>query len=195
GLYYWNVSYNANGSPFDNSVTHGGQTATNEQLTTVKTTPVLTTSGHETAGGVVGTAVLSDTATLSGGYMVAAGTPTPTITFTLIAPDTTTAYTETQTVTGTGNYSTTGTGTGSELATQVGLYYWNVSYNANGSPFDNSVTHGGQTDTNEQLPTVKTTPALTTSGSETAGGVVGTAVLSDTATLSGGYMVAAGTPT
>ena len=106
----------------------------------------------------MGTAVLSDTATLSGGYMVAAGSPAPTITFTLIAPNGTTAYTETQTVTATGNYSTTGTGTGSEVATQVGLYYWNVSYNANGSPFDTSVTHGGQTDTNEQLTTTKATP-------------------------------------
>src|SRR5205823_2680431 len=130
---------------------HGGQTDTAEQLTTTKATPSLNTTGSETAGGVVGTAVLSDTATLSGGFMVAAGSPAPTITFTLIAPDNSTVYTETQTVTGTGNYSTTGSGTGSEVATQVGLYYWNVSYNTNGSPFDTSVTHGGQTDTAEQL--------------------------------------------
>src|SRR5207237_338328 len=122
----------------------------------------LTTSGSETAGGVVGTAILSDTATLSGGYMVAAGTPTPTITFTLIAPNGSTAYTETQNVTGTGNYSTTGTGTGSELATQVGLYYWNVSYNANGSPFDTNASHSGQNDTAEQLTTKQNTPQINT---------------------------------
>src|SRR5947208_1762678 len=105
----------------------------------------------------------------------------PVVAFTLIAPDTATVYTETQTVTGTGNYSTTGTGTGSELATQVGLYYWNVSYNANGSPFDTSVTHSGQTEPAAQLTTTKAPPHLTTPGRETAGGVVGTAILSDTA--------------
>ena len=50
-------------------------------------TPSLTTSASETAGGVVGTAVPSDTATPSGGFTVAAGSPAPTLTFTLIAPD------------------------------------------------------------------------------------------------------------
>src|SRR5207245_2408298 len=121
---------------------------------------------------VVGTAVLSDTATLSGGFMVAAGSPAPTLTFTLIAPNGSSAYTETQTVTGTGDYTTTGTGSGSELATQVGLYYWNVSYDANGSPFDTSVSHSGVNDTAEQLTTVKTAPQLSTQGTETALGVV-----------------------
>src|SRR5207302_837277 len=85
-----------------------------------------------------------------------------TITFTLIAPNGSTVYTETQTVTGDTSYTTTGTGTGSELATQVGTYYWNVSYNANGSPFDNSVTHFGQTDTNEQVTTTKAGPKINT---------------------------------
>jgi hypothetical protein len=160
GTYHWDVTYS--GNSFNSSVTHGGSTDTAEQLTTVKTAPQLSTQGTETANGVVGTAVLSDTATLSGGYMVAAGNPAPTITFTLIAPNGSTVYTETQTVTGAGNYTTTGTGTGSELATQVGLYYWNVSYNANGSPYDTSVSHGGQNDTHEQLTTTKTSPGIVT---------------------------------
>jgi hypothetical protein len=190
GTYYWDVSYT--GNAFNSSVTHSGQNDTHEQLTTTPATPALSTQGSETANGVVGTAVLSDTATLSGGFMVAAGSPAPTLTFTLVAPNGSTVYTETQTVTGTGNYSTTGTGTGSELATQVGTYYWNVSYS--GNTFNNSVTHSGQNDTNEQLTTTQATPSLTTQGSETANGVVGTAVLSDTATLSGGFMVAAGSP-
>jgi hypothetical protein len=182
GLYYWNVSYS--GNAFDTSVSHSGQTDTAEQLTTIKATPALTTQGNETAGGVVGAAVLSDTATLSGGYMVAAGSPAPTITFTLIAPNGSTAYTETQTVTGTGNYTTTGTGTGSEVATQVGTYYWNVSYS--GNTFNGSVNHGGQGDSKEQLTTAKAVPAINT----TAGGSVifGSGIkLSDTANLTGGY--------
>src|SRR5437764_635862 len=68
---------------------------------------MLTTTGSETAGGVVGTAVLGDRATLSGRFMVAAGSPAPTLTFYLIAPDNSTVYTETQTVTtGVSTYST-----------------------------------------------------------------------------------------
>jgi hypothetical protein len=190
GTYYWNVTYS--GNAFNISVTHNGQNYTSEQETTTQATPSLTTSAGETANGVVGGAVLSDTATLSGGYMVAAGSPAPTLTFNLVAPNGSTVYTETQTVTGDTSYTTTGSGTGSELASQVGTYYWNVTYS--GNTFNSSVTHNGQTDTSEQVTTIKAMPQLTTSASETAGGVVGAAVISDTATLSGGYMVAAGSP-
>ena len=190
GTYYWNVTYG--GNTFNNSVTHSGQNDTHEQLTTTTATPAITTQGSETAGGVVGTSVLSDTANLSGGYMVAAGSPAPTITFTLIAPNGSAVYTETQTVTGDTAYTTAGTGTGSDVASQVGTYYWNVTYS--GNTFNNSVTHSGQNDTNEQLKTTSATPAITTQGSETSGGVVGTSVLSDSAVLSGGYNVAAGSP-
>ena len=47
-------------------------------MTTVKASPTISTIASETAGGVVGTSVLSDSATLTGGY-----NPTGTITFTL----------------------------------------------------------------------------------------------------------------
>jgi hypothetical protein len=114
-------------------------------------TPTLTTQASETGNGVVGTAVLSDTATLSGGYQVAGGSPAPTLTFSLFAPNGSIVYTEAQTVTGTGNYTTTGTGTGSDVATQVGTYHWDVIYS--GNAFNNSVGHFGQNDTNEQLKT------------------------------------------
>src|SRR5205085_11840769 len=95
-------------------------------------------------------AVLNDSATLSGGFMVAAGTPTPTITFQLIAPNGSIVYTETQTVTGDTTYTTQGGGVGSQIATQVGPYYWNVRYNHNGNVFDTDVSHSGQNDTAEQ---------------------------------------------
>ena len=57
-------------------------------MTTVKASDraMLITAASETAGGVVGTAVLSDSATLAGGY-----TATGTITFTLTQPDGTTS--------------------------------------------------------------------------------------------------------
>ena len=157
-----------------------------------KGSPTITTQAGETASGAVGTAVLSDTATLSGGYMVQAGSPAPTITFTLIAPDGSTVYTETQTVTGDTSYTTTGSGMGSDVATQVGTYYWNVSYNANGSPYDNSVSYSGQNVTSEELTTVKAQPSITTVAGE-SGTVVGSALLTDTADLTGGYDITGGT--
>ncbi len=171
GTYQWVAVYSGDSG-------NNGATSPfgSEPETVSPATPQLTTAGSETAGGVVGTAVLSDTATLSGGFMVAAGSPVPTLTFELFAPNGSQVYTETQTVTGDTTYTTTGTGTGSELATQVGTYYWTVIYS--GNTFNNSVTHSGQTDTAEQETTVKATPNLNTTGSETAGGVVGTAILS-----------------
>jgi hypothetical protein len=128
--------------------------------------------------------VLSDTATLSGGYLVSAGSPAPTVTFSLIAPSGSTVYTETQPVTSAASYSSTlstGTGvstTGSDVAAQVGAYYWDVSYNANGSPYDSSVTANGQGVASETLTTTTASPALTT----TPGGPV---VLSSNISISG----------
>ena len=59
---------------------------TNESLTTIKASPTIATWRSETAGGVVGTAVLSDAATVSGSYHGGG-----TITFTLTLPDGTTS--------------------------------------------------------------------------------------------------------
>jgi hypothetical protein len=119
--------------------------------------------------------------------MVAAGGPAPTLTFTLIAPDGSAVYTETQTVTGDADYTTTGTGTGSEVATQVGTYFWNVSYS--GNAFNNGVSHHGSNDTNEQLTTVKASPSIVTTAHPTGTVNVGdTAItVSDSAVLSNGY--------
>src|SRR5207237_1048893 len=109
GTYTWHASYS--GDDFNNGAVDDG---TNESVTTVKASPAIITTASATAGGGVGTAVISDTATLSGGYMVAAGSPAPTLTFQLIAPNGNQVYAETQNVTGPGNYSTTGSGTGSQ---------------------------------------------------------------------------------
>ena len=124
-------------------------------------------------GNAVGTATLTDTAVLSGGY-----NPTGAITFTLTAPDGTTAATETAAVAGDGSYTTPTP----VLATQAGSYTWSATY---GGDTKNSPVHdNGQ---NETLATVKAAPALNTQATATAGNVVGTSILSDKATLSGAY--------
>src|SRR5262249_60011041 len=71
-------------------------------------------------GNVVGTALLSDTVTITGGYV-----HTGTITFTLTAPNGTTAATQTVTVTSGVDVYTNPTAV---LATQVGTYTWHASY-------------------------------------------------------------------
>ena len=122
------------------------------------------------AGGVVGSVVLNDTATLSGGV-----NPTGTVTFTLTAPDHTVAYTETDPVSGDGNYSTHNT----TAAPQVGVYTWSAHYS--GDLHNNPADDNG---VNETATVTPAGPTIITVAS--AGGVVGAAVLNDTATLSGG---------
>src|SRR5206468_2055927 len=68
------------------------------------------------------------------------------------------------------------------LATQVGTYTWTASYD--GDAQNKGAVDDGQ---NESLKTVKASPAIATQASETAGGVVGTSVLSDSATITGLY--------
>ena len=128
-------------------------------------------------GGVVGVAMLTDSATLSGGY-----NPTGSISFTLTAPDGTTTPEGSVTVTGDANYSSP-----SVLATEVGVYTWHASYSGdtnNGPASDNGA--------NEGVTTVKASPSIATAASATACGVVGGAVISDSAVLSGGYDVMGG---
>ena len=74
-------------------------------------------------------------------------------------------------------------------ATQVGTYVWHASYSGDG--LNNGAIDDG---TNESLTTVAASPSIATSASETAGGVVGTSVLSDSATISGGFNERAASP-
>jgi hypothetical protein len=116
--------------------------------------------------------VLSDSATLSGGY-----NETGTITFTLTAPNNTTTTVGTVTVSGNGTYTSPNV-----TATQVGTYVFHATYS--GDSLNNSAVDNG---TNESLTTGKASPTIATNATETNGGVCNTSVLSDTATLSGGY--------
>src|SRR5262249_51370698 len=144
----------------------------NESLTTVKASPTISTQASETAGGVVGTAVLSDSVTVSGGY---SGRGSSRVSLT--TPDNAAIGGVSGTITGDGTYSSPTT----VLATQVGTYTWPASYA--GDSLNNGAVDNGA---NESLTTVKASPTISTQASETAGGVVGTAVLSDSVTVSGG---------
>src|SRR5207302_835119 len=146
----------------------------NESLTTIKASPAISTSASE-VGNVVGSAVLSDTATLSGGFRAEAHTSA--LTSRVTPPYSITPDTKDVTVTGDGTYGTSNV----IVATQVGTYTWHASYTR--SLHDALPIYNGQ---NESLTTIKASPAISTSASE-VGNVVGSAVLSDTATLSGGF--------
>jgi hypothetical protein len=135
-----------------------------------KVTPSIATtpSGSAPAGGNV-----SDTATLTGGFH-----PTGTVTFQLFGPGDTGCATPIATRTGTVSGSGTAT-SGNVAAGGVGTYRWVASYGGDDS--NNPVT---STCGDEQVVVVKATPGITTtpSGSVPAGGIV-----SDTATISGGF--------
>ena len=77
------------------------------------------TNASDTAGGAVGSPVLSDSATLSGGNSISGGS----ITFTLTAPDNSTTTVGTVPVSGAGTYDAP-----TVLATEVGTYTWHASY-------------------------------------------------------------------
>jgi hypothetical protein len=143
----------------------------NESLTTVKTSPTIVTMASETSGGVVGTAMLNDSAVLTGTFM-----GTGTITFTLTQPNGTTITGGTDTVHGDGTYVAP-----SVLATQAGTYTWHASYSGDG--LNNGAIDNGN---NESLTTIPASPAISTVPGPTV--VLGSGVrLTDTATLSGGF--------
>ena len=176
GTYTWHASYSGDG--LNNGAIDDG---TNESVTTIKSSPAISTSASETAGGVVGTSVLSDSATISGGYNVSGGS----ITFTLTAPDNSTTTVGTVPVSAAGTYNAP-----TVLATQVGTYTWHASYSGDG--LNNGAIDDG---TNESVTTVKASPSIATSASVTNGGICNSSTTSDSATLSGGYNISGGTIT
>jgi hypothetical protein len=119
-----------------------GLNGTNYNFGELLPTPSISTTPSTTSSGVVGSAILNDTAQLSGG-----NNPTGSIVFTLYAPNGSVAYTVTDTVSGDGNYSTSNTA----VATQVGTYQWVASYG--GNTLNNPVT------SNSGSEPVTTTPA------------------------------------
>jgi ELWxxDGT repeat protein len=166
GTYQWDAVYSGNG---DNNVASDNNDPA-EQAVVSPITPTIDTNAAETAGGVVGTAQLSDSATLSGTFF-----GTGTITFTLTQPDSSTITVGTVAVSGDGIYNAP-----SVTATEAGSYTWHASYSGDGN--NNEATDDAS---NESLTTIKASPSISTNAGQ-QGNVVGAAVLSDSVTVSGG---------
>ena len=133
--------------------------------------PSIVTNAIETNGTAVGTATISDSATLSGGNI-----PGGTISFSLTQPDGTTISEGSVPVSGDGTYLSPVV-----LTTQVGAYTWHATYSGDGSN-PSAVDNGA----NETVRTVKASPSISTKASEN-GNVVNAAQLSDSVTVTGGY--------
>jgi hypothetical protein len=142
----------------------------NESVAVSQATPAITTQAS--AGGVVGIAVIGDSATLSGG-----NNPGGNIDFQVTYPDLTTQDLGTVAVSGDNTYSSP-----TFTATEAGTYTFTAIYS--GDTNNVSVQDNGA---NEAVAVSQASPAISTQASETAGGVVGVSVLGDTATLTGGY--------
>lgn len=168
GTYTFHASYS--GDADNNSAVDHGR---NESVTIINECPSLSTHASATDGGVVGVAQLSDSAKISGG-----DNPKGTIIFTVTQPDgTTIAVGSPVTVNGDGSY----TAPTSVVATEVGTYTFHAVYSGDAS--NNSAQDDGQC---ESVTTIQACPTINTNASETSGGVVGVAQLSDTATVAGG---------
>jgi hypothetical protein len=166
-IYYWVANYSGDDS--NKSSTHACQ-ATGEVDTVTKASPMLATSANQTV--TIGSTV-SDTATLSGGYLVSG-----TVTFRLYsdAQCTTLVYTSDAETVVAGS-----AGPVSFTPTTPGTYRWIATYSGdvNNNGTSGSCSDSGEVDTvNPASPSLSTTPKL---------------LPNDSATLSGGYAPLGGT--
>ena len=176
GTYTWHASYS--GDAYNNAASDQG--GTSEQVTVSPASPTITTTPSVTNVTLGTTApTLKDTTDLEGGY-----SPTGTITFTLyqgsILVDT-----ETATVSGNGMYTTPTGYTLPTTGTVTGSYQWDPSYNGDG----NNNTVSDTNNANEQVVVSPASPMITATASPSSITLnsTGPQVLSDSATLSGGY--------
>ena len=177
GTYTWTAHFVGDGN--NNAATD--QSGPAEQTVVSPASPTLTTTPNVTTItlGVAPSPILTDTATLSGGF-----NPTGDIAFELFQGSTL-VHTETVTVSGNGVYTTQ---TGFTLPTTgvvAGAYQWVAVFSGD----DNNVRASDNDPASEQVtvnpaaPTLTTTPNVTT----VTLGVTALPILTDTATLSGGY--------
>ena len=184
----YNITYqyqSDTGSPYDstpfNYSTDGSSNSasdTSTSLTVIAASPTLTTTASPATVTLGATApTISDSAVLAGGY-----NETGTVSFTLMLGSTT-VYTTSDTVTGDGTY--TASYTLPTSGTVTGTYAWTDSYS--GDANNNPAT--GNTDSSEQTVVSLASPTLSTLPSATSVtlGNTGSPVLTDTATLAGGY--------
>ena len=160
GTYQWDASYNGDG----NNTTVSDTNATNEQVTVTSASPTLSTTPSPTSITLSNATppVLTDSATLSGGYH-----ETGTITFTLFLGSTL-VDTETVTVSGNGTYMTPTGYTLPTTGTVTGTYQWDASYGGDG----NNTTVSDTNATNEQVTVNQATPAVSTTIEDAGGGTV-----------------------
>jgi uncharacterized repeat protein (TIGR01451 family) len=179
GTYQWDASYS--GDPNNNPVSDDNNP--NEKVTVSAASPTLSTAPNPTTVTLGATAppVLTDTATLSGGY-----NPTGTITFTLFFNGGSTAVdTETVTVSGNGTYKTPTGFTLPTTSTVTGTYQWDAKYSGDG----NNNTVSDSNNPAERVTVSAATPTLSTTPSPTTVtlGATTPPILTDSAVLSGGY--------
>ncbi len=176
GTYQWDATYSGDAS---NSLVSDNN-ADDEQVTVSAASPAIVTTANPTGTIMLGTTslTLNDTAVLAGGY-----NPTGTLLFTLKQGGAT-VFTQTDTVTGNGTYTTAGF-TLPTTGTVTGTYTWTVAYSGDGN--NNAANDQGgaaeQVTVSAASPTLTTapTPATVTLGATTP------PLLTDTATLSGGF--------
>ncbi len=176
GAYQWDASYSgdANNLP----VTHNR--ATTERVTVSPASPTLSTTPNPTAVTLGATAppILTDSATLSGGYH-----PSGTLTFTLHRGSTV-VHTETVSVTGNGTYTTPTGYTLPTTGTVSGAYQWDASYSGD----SNNHTAKDYAASTEKVTVTRASPTLTTAPDpSTVTLATNPVTLTDAATLSGGY--------
>jgi hypothetical protein len=172
GTYTWHATFSP--AAGDGNNTGAIDDGTNESVTISQSTNDSITTSASQIGNVVGSAQITDTATLSG-----ADFGTGTITFTLIAPDGSTTVEPAVQVHGSGQYNAP-----TVTATQVGTYQWVAAYSGdvNYAPVSTAMN-----DPAEQATVVKATPSISTAQQPTSA-MVGTPI-SDEAFVSGGFNV------
>ena len=178
GTYQWDASYN--GDPNNNAVSDNG--SANEQVTVSAASPTITTTPNPTTVTLSDATppVLTDSATLSGGF-----NPTGSITFTLFFDgEATPVDIETVTVSGNGTYTTPTGFTLPTTATAAGTYEWNASYS--GDPNNNTVSDNDSP--SEQVTVSAASPTITTTPNPTMVTLGTTPVtLNDSAVLAAGF--------
>ena len=179
GTYQWDATYNGD----TNNNTASDIDAANEQVTVGLASPTITTAPNPTTVTLGATAppILTDAATLAGGF-----TPTGTIIFTLFHNGGPTPVdTETVTVDGNGTYATPTGFTLLTSGTVTGTYQWDATYS--GDTNNNTVSDSDAA--NEQVTVSAASPTITTVPNPTTVtlGVMAPPILTDAATLSGGF--------
>ncbi len=176
GTYQWNASYSGD----TNNSAVSDTNAANERVTVSAASPTISTAPNPMTVTLGTTSVtLKDTATLAGGFH-----STGTITFTL-HQGSSLVDTEMVAVTGNGIYTTPTGFTLPTTGTVTGTYQWDASYS--GDTNNNTISDNNAV--NEQVTVSAASPTITTTPNPRTVtlGTTAPPILSDAATLAGGF--------